>query len=132
MLHAALHGTTRCRWCGRILRLDLLSRWMLSCALAVLLPNALLYGNVFYSGHLFLVSIFLIYSALAIFSYLGFQFLGLEVADDQAPLDRRGSRMIAGIMLAAAIAMDGVIAYKIDADSTLETQRAPSAAYRNN
>jgi hypothetical protein len=130
MLYATLRGTTQCRWCGRALRLDLLSRWMLSCTLAVLLPNALLYGNVFYSGHLFVVSIFLIYSGLAVLSFLGSQLLALEVAPERAALNRKESALLAGIVLAAAIVMDGVIAYKIDADAALENQRAPSAAYQ--
>jgi hypothetical protein len=131
MLRATVRGSTRCRWCGRTLRLDLLSRWMLSCAIAILLPNALLYGNVFYSGHLFLISIFLIYGALAIFSYLGCQLLALEVAPDHVVLNRRQTALLAGSVLVAAIAMDGVIAMKIEADNALEKQRAPSAAYRN-
>lgn len=131
MLHATLHGTTRCRWCGRTLRLDVLSRWLLSCVLAILLPYALLFGNIFYSGHLFLVSIFLIYSGLAIMSYLGSPLLGLEVAPDHIALNRRQSALLAGIVLVAAIVMDGVIASKIDADAALEKQRTPSAAYRD-
>src|SRR5215210_5299973 len=114
MLHATLRGATRCRWCGRTLRLDLLSRWMLSCTIAILLPNALLYGDVFYSGHLFLVSIFLIYSGLAILSYLGCQLLALEVAPDHVALNRTQSALLAGSVLVAAVAMDGVIASKIE------------------
>jgi hypothetical protein len=104
---------------------------MLSCTLAILLPNALLYGNVFYSGHLFLVSIFLIYCGLATLSYLGFQLLALEVAPDHAVLYRRQAALLGGILLVAASVMDGYIAFKIEADNALENQRAPSAAYRN-
>jgi hypothetical protein len=131
ILHATLRGSTQCRWCGRTLRLDLLSRWVLSCLLAILLPNALLYGDIFYSGHLFVVSMFLIYAGLALFSYVGFPLLSLEIAPEANPLNRRQSALLAGIILAAAIAIDGFIGLKIDADGALEKQGAPSAAYRN-
>jgi hypothetical protein len=130
MLHATLRGTTRCRWCGRTLRLDVLSRWMLSCMLALLLPNALLYGDVFYSGHLFVVSIFLIDSGMAIRSYIGAPLLGLEVAPDNAALNQRQSALLAGMVLAAALVIDGFIASKIDADNALERQRAPTSVSR--
>ncbi len=42
ILYAPLDGTARCRVCGRIARLDLFSRWMISCAIAVILPALLL------------------------------------------------------------------------------------------
>jgi hypothetical protein len=130
MLHATLRGRTRCRWCGRTLRLDMLSRWMLSCMLALLLPNALFYGDVFYSGHLFLVSICLIYSGMAILSYLGSPLLGLEVAPDTPALNRRQGAVLAGILLAAALLLDGFIASKIDADNARERERAPGSVSR--
>ena len=130
MLHTALRGTTRCRWCGRTLRLDVLSRWMLSCLLAIFLPYALLYGDVFYSGHLFLVSIFLIYSGMAILSYIGSPLLALEIAPDRVPLTQRQGAMLAGILLAAALVIDGFIAYKIDADNALEKQRPATSVSR--
>lgn len=129
ILHATLRGTIRCRWCRHTLRLDLFSRWVLSCLLAILLPNALLYGNIFFSGHLFVVSIFLIYAGLALFSYVGFALLSLEIASEGAALNRKQSALLAGIILAAAIVIDAFIGLKIDADSALENQRAPSAAY---
>ena len=130
MLQATLRGTTRCRWCGRTLRLDVLSRWMLSCMLALLLPNALLYGDVFYSGHLFVVSIFLIYGGLAILSYIGSPLLGLEIAPDRAALNQKQMVLVAGLVLAAALVVDGFIASKIASESELEKQRAPTSASR--
>jgi len=130
MLHAAVRGTTRCRWCGRTLRLDMLSRGILSCTLALLLPNALFYGDVFYSGHLFVISIFLIYGGMAVLSYLGSPLLGLEVAPDAPVLNRRQGALLAGMILAAALILDGFIASKIDADNALERQRAPASVSR--
>jgi len=129
-LQTALRGTTHCRWCGRTLRLDMLSRWMLSCLLALLLPNALFFGDVFYSGHLFLVSIFLIYSGMAILSYIGSPLLALEIAPDKAALSQRQSAALAAIVLAAALVIDGFIAYKIDAENALEKQPPPTSVSR--
>jgi len=57
ILYAPLDGTARCRVCGRFARLDLFSRWMISCAIAVILPALLLYWELFYSRHLFVISI---------------------------------------------------------------------------
>jgi hypothetical protein len=131
MLRATLHGSTRCRWCSRALRLDLPSRWILSCMVAILVPNALLYGNVFYSGHLFLVSIFLIYAGMGILAFLGSPLLALEVAPTSSPLDRRQTAVLAGVVLVAAMVIDGFIASKIDSDNAMENERSPSAVQRN-
>ena len=129
MLHAALRGSTRCRWCGRTLRLDMLSRWMLSCMLALLLPNALFYGDVFYSGHLFLVSMFVIFAAWRLLSAAVFPFITLE-ATDHSPLDRTKSMVLMGVLLAAAMTFDGFMASRFESDDALESTRAPSAVYR--
>ena len=98
--------------------------------LALLLPNALLYGGVFYSGHLFVISIFLIYCGLAILSYIGSPLLGLEVAPDRAALNRRQTALLAALVLGAALVLDGFIASKIESESELEKQRAPASASR--
>src|SRR5690349_21461895 len=60
ILLATLDGRVQCPVCGRMARLDLMSRWMILCVLALSLPALLLYGGVFYSGHLFVVSMFII------------------------------------------------------------------------
>ena len=129
MLHASLRGTTRCRCCARTLRLDVVSRWMLSCMLALLVPYALLYGNVLYSGHLFVVSIFLIYAGLALLSYIASPLLGLEVAPERAVLNDNQSALVAALVLAAALVIDGFIAAKIEAESGRQ-QRAPAPVER--
>lgn len=130
MLYAALDGTAPCRACGRAARLDLLSRWMISCVLALILPTVLLYGGVFYSGHLFLVSIFVILGGWRILSLVGFPLLTLEAAGDSA-IDRRQSIVMLVVMLVIMIIMDGYMSSRFDSDNAPENGSSPSAAHRD-
>ena len=109
MLHAVIDGAARCRACGRSARLDTLTRWLMSCVLAIVLPMLLLFGGVFYSGHLFLISMFIIFSAWAILSLVGFPFLTLEAAAAGAAVERSKSLLILAALLVAAIVIDGYI-----------------------
>jgi hypothetical protein len=130
MLRATLDGAAQCRVCGRSARLDLLSRWMISCVLAVLLPNVLLYGGVFYSGHVLVFSMFIVYAGWAALSFVGFPFLTLEAV--AAPSrDRSHSLLLMGVLLVAAIIMDGFIASRIEADNAHEAGRATSGVQRD-
>ena len=70
LLHAVVNGAAPCPSCGRGARLDTLTRWLMSCLLAVILPALLLLGEVFYSGHLFLISMFIIFGAWAALSVM--------------------------------------------------------------
>lgn len=108
-------GTAQCRVCGRTARLDLLSRWLISCAIALILSSVLLYGGVFYSGHLFLVSIFVIFGSWALLCGLAFPFLMLEPAGDGAPLSLRQSLFIVGVILVAAGTFDSFLASRFEA-----------------
>jgi len=107
-------GTAQCRVCGRMARLDLLSRWLVSCAIALILSTVLLYGGVFYSGHLFLISIFVIFGTWALLCGLAFPFLMLEAAGNGAPLSLRQSLFIAGVILVAAGAFDSFLASRFE------------------
>lgn len=106
LLYATLDGMAQCGSCGRIARLDVSIRWIFSCVLAIILPNVLLYGGVFYSGHLFLVSTFLILGAWGILSWVGFPFLTLEVVPGGSPVDRRKSILILLVFLVSVIIID--------------------------
>src|SRR3712207_8242613 len=88
LLYAPLDGTARCRVCGRFARLDLFSRWMISCAVAVLLPAVLLYWELFYSGHLFAVSLLVILVAWRVLTALLFPVLALEEVAARSGVDR--------------------------------------------
>jgi len=109
MLYATLEGAARCRICGRTARLDVMSRWLMSCVLAIVLPAAYLYGGVFYSGHFFLISIFVIFGAWAILAFIGFPLLALEAAAGNASVDRKSGRLILAALLVSAIVIDGFI-----------------------
>lgn len=108
MLHALIDGAARCRSCGRGARLDTLTRWLMSCVLAIILPMLLLFGGVFYSGHLFVISMFIILGAWAVLSVVGFPFLTLEAAAGMA-VDRSKSIWILAALFVAAIVIDGII-----------------------
>jgi hypothetical protein len=131
MLYAALDGTARCRVCGRAARLDMLSRWLLSCVLAVLLPAALLYANVFYSGHLYVFSIVVVLGAWRALSILGLPYLTLEAVPERTDVDRKASAFALGAMLLAAVLLDGFIASRIDAEMARESAREVSAAQQS-
>jgi hypothetical protein len=114
MLYAALSGTARCRACGHAARLDISFRWIFSCVLALVLPYALLYGGLFYSGHLFVISTFLILGTWAALSWLSFPFLALETAPRSEALDRRQSAVIVAVLLVSALLIDGYIRTRIE------------------
>ena len=106
MVCTIIDGTAQCRLCGQTARLDLFSRWVISCLLAMVLSTVLLYCDVFYSGHLFLVSMFVIFGGWVVLSYIGFPFLTLEAFAGGAPIDRRAGLVILLILLAAAMMFD--------------------------
>jgi hypothetical protein len=103
---------------------------MISCVLAILLPNVLLYGGLFYSGHLFVISIVIIYGAWALLSFFGFPFLTLEAVASDSSIDRPKSILLLAVLLVAAIVIDSFIASKIEADNARDSGRSASAALR--
>ena len=103
---------------------------MISCVIAILLPAALLYGNVFYSGHIILVATFLVMGAWRILSFIAFPFLSLEVVPASRSTDRAGSILTLAVLLVAAIALDGFIASRFEPDDAAEARPSPSAVYR--
>ena len=124
-----LDGTARCRACGGTARLDLLSRWVISCAIALILWNVLLYGGVFYSGHLFLVSMVVIFGLWRLLCAAVFPFIALEAVPD-SPFDRRKSVLAMVALLVAAMTFDSFMAARFEADDAAESARAPTAVNR--
>lgn len=114
LLYGPIDGTTRCRACGKISMLDLFSRWTISCLIALILPSVLLYGNVFYSGHLFLVSLFFIFAAWRVLLVIGFPLLTLEPARDRRPITLHQSMILAVALLAVALTVDSFMAARFD------------------
>ena len=126
ILYAPLDGTARCRVCGRIARLDLFSRWMISCAIAVILPALLLYWELFYSGHLFVISILFILVTWRILTLVAFAILALEIVAVRTRVDRKESVVILAILLVAAIALDGLMASRFEPDEGAQTKHLTS------
>jgi hypothetical protein len=129
LVSAALDGTAACRSCGQIVRLDMFSRWLLSCAIALALPTVLLYGDLFYSGHLFVVSFIFVLAAWTALSWLCCPFLTLERAAPSPPIDRATGVLIFVVLLAAAGVIDSFMASRFEAVDTVETTRSTSAAH---
>ena len=130
LLFAPVDGTVQCRACGRTARLDILSRWVISCAIALILWNVLLFGGVFYSGHLFVVSMLVIFALWRLLSAAAFPFIALEAVSDSSAFDRKISMLLVGALLGAALIFDGFMASRFDSDDAAESERAPSAGYR--
>lgn len=130
ILYAPLDGTARCRVCGRLARLDLFSRWMISCGIALILPALLLYWELFYSGHLFVVSILVILVAWRILTLIAFPILALEIVAARTPVDRKQSVVILAILLVAAMMLDSLMASRFESDDTAQTQRLTSNRQR--
>ena len=114
MLYARVDGTVTCRTCGRTARLDMFSRWAVSCVIALVLPSVLLYGDFFYSGHLFLVSIFFIFGAWRILTVIAGPFLALEVVAAPVVIDRRRTIFIVAVLLVAAMSVDGLMSSRFE------------------
>ena len=127
ILYAPVDGTTRCRACGAYARLDMFSRWLLSCLVALMLPAFLLTWGIFYSGHLLLMSMIVIIGAWRAMAWLALPLLALEPVPPHVPLDRRQSAIILVAMFGAAIALDAFIASKFESDNAIRDAEAPAA-----
>jgi len=130
LVFATPEGVVRCRACGRTARLDLLSRWLISCVIAMTLSTALLYGGLFFSGHLFLVSIVIIFATWAALSWAAFPYLMLEPADDQIILERKHSTLIAVLILVLAIGFDSFLASLFEPEPAQEHAHSVDAPAR--
>lgn len=130
ILYAPLDGTTRCRACGQHARLDMFSRWVISCLVAVSLPALLLSWGIFYSGHLLVFAMIVIVVAARAVAWVGLPFFGLERVPPHIALDRRQSMIIVSALLAAAIVLDAFIASKFESEDAIRDAEAP-AAVRN-
>jgi len=113
-VRAGIDGSTQCGACGKLSRLHMLGRWTISCAIALFLPVLLLYGDVFYSGHLFVVSIFFVFAAWRALSMLAFPFLALEALPDRTPLGRKQSIALAAVLLIGALTVDAFMASRFE------------------
>ena len=130
IFYAPLDGTARCRACGRIARLDLFSRWMISCVIAVLLPGLLLYWELFYSGHLFLVSMAVILAAWRVLTFLVFPLLALEEVQARSGVNRKQSFVILAILFSAAMVIDGFMSSRFESEQAGEVGRLTSSESR--
>ena len=122
LLYANLDGTARCRACGRTARVDLFGRWIISVLLVMVLATLLLYFGLFYSGHLFLISIVYVLGGWRVLSWSFAHILTLEPVPEGSPFDRRNGVVVFVVLLAAAITIDVVMSSRFEADDALEAR----------
>lgn len=130
MLWANVDGSACCTACGGTVRLDLFGRWVLSCLMAIVLPTVLLYGNVFYSGHLFLVSIAVIFGVWRGLCFLMLPYLTLEPAPVAFPVGRRTNLVMMGVLLAGAVSIDAMMASRFESPELAPEVRSARAVDR--
>jgi hypothetical protein len=126
LLYASFEGEAECPSCGRASRLDLPSRWILSCMLAIVLPGVLLWGNVFYSGHLFIVSILVVLGGWRLLSCVGAPILSLERVPTRSSVDGRHAVLVVAVMLTTATVLDAFIASRFEPDAAVQNGRSVS------
>ena len=114
LFYAPVDGTMQCRDCGRLSRLDLLSRWSISSLIALVLPSVLLYGDLFYSGHLFVFSFFFVFGAWRLLCIIAFPMLTLEAIPDRTPIGRKQAMFLGAALLIAMLTIDGFMASKFE------------------
>ena len=125
LLYANLDGTARCRACGRIARVDLFGRWIISCLLVMVLATLLLYCGLFYSGHLFFVSIVFVLGGWRGLSWAFAPALTLEPVPEGSPFDRRNGIVVFVVLVVAAAAIDGVMSSRFEPEDVHEAQDDP-------
>jgi hypothetical protein len=127
LVSTALDGTAQCGSCGQAVRLDVFSRWLLSCVIALILPGVLLYGDLFYSGHLFVISLVFVFAAWTALSWVLCPLFTLERTTTGRPIDRTTGILILVVLLAAASIIDNFMAARFEAEA-IENTRASNAA----
>lgn len=119
IVYAPLQGRVQCRFCGSAAQFDLFSRWIFLSILSLSLPGLLLYGNIFYSGHLLVISMAIISIAWCVLSFLCFPLFKLEEVPGTG-LNRTQGAMMLAVLLLTAMLLDGFIASRIDAEAARE------------
>jgi hypothetical protein len=126
MWHSSFDGKVRCRACGGSAQLDSISRWMIACMIALVMPSVFLYAGVFYSGHFFVLLIVLTLGAWRALSCIGLPFFTLEAAS-HSPFERKHGIVMLAALIATAIVLDAFMASKFDTDEAPESGRSASA-----
>lgn len=126
MWRSSFDGAARCRACGHSAQLDILSKWMIACVLALLMPTLFLYAGIFYGGHFFVLVILLTLGGWRALACIGLPFLALERAT-HSPFDRKQGMIMLAALVITAIVLDAFMAFKIDRDEALESGRSASA-----
>ena len=79
-----------------------------------MLPSVLLYGDIFYSGHLFIFCIFFVFGTWRVLCIIAFPLLTLEAIPDRTPIGRKQAMFLAAALLIAMVSIDGFMASKFE------------------
>ena len=130
LVYTALEGSGACRSCGQSARLDMFSRWLLSCVIALSLSSLLLYCDLFFSGHLFVISCAFIFLAWGALAWLCSPIITLERARSEPRIDRKTGMLVLVVMIAAAGIFDTFMASHFETPDKLETVHSSTATQR--
>jgi hypothetical protein len=131
MLRANLDGSVQCPACGAFAGLDQISRFFVACPLAFLLWLAVLYWDILFSGYLFLFSTVVILAGWRVLSAVGTPILGLEISRGGAVFNRKQTLVSLAIMIGTAVAIDGFMSYRTEAEAGQTTAAAPRPEARS-
>ena len=113
-----------CPVCGEYARLDNLSRCLVTCLLAFMLWLLMVQLQLFYRGYLFVFSMLVILGGWRLLAAATLPLLSLEKAQSRSAFDRRRSVVTVMIMMLVAIAIDGLLSYRSDADKSYAARLA--------
>jgi hypothetical protein len=132
LLWANLDGSVKCPACGAFACLDQFSRLLVACPLSLLLWMAVLYWDILFSGYLFLFSTIVILAGWRLLSAAAMPALALEKSRDGRVFDRKHTLVSLVVMIGTAVAIDGFMSYRTEADNAPGTtvSGTPSATAR--
>ena len=131
MLYSGLDGRVACPACDELACLDQTSRCLVTGVLALFLWMLLLHGDFFYSDCLFIVSTIVIVIGWRLLCAAGLPLLTLEKAPGHGSFDRRQNLVTLAILIVTAVAIDGLMAYRSDADKRHATATSVSEGARS-
>jgi hypothetical protein len=127
----SLDGRAKCPACGALARLDQMSRCLVATVLALLLWLLLFYGDIFYSGYLFVLSISVILSGWRLLSALALPILSLEKVPGRTRFDRRQNIVAIAALIITGLVIDGLLSYRSEADKRQATAASSNESVRS-
>lgn len=128
ILRLEVDGELKCRSCGRAAQLDLKSRLLISCLLALVFSALTLYTSIFYTGHFVLISTLLILVGWTLLALAVFPLLELNIARGARFLNRWRTLLIWAVFLVGAAAVDNYMDIQPPSNHTVDTDARKTGA----